>query len=78
VYSISAKGKFNWEVLKDYRKSYRESRDYQKYINNHSSHDQDLHDLLQKVQGFNFYKENNAKSQTNTRNSKIDNLVKKV
>jgi hypothetical protein len=49
AYSISAKGAFNWEVLNDYKKNYRESREYQKYLNSHPNHEQDLFEIVSKV-----------------------------
>ena len=41
--------KLDWETLKQYKKNYRESKAYLAYLKNHSNHEVDLADLMERI-----------------------------
>jgi len=65
AHSISKSStKFDWDSIKNFKKNFRQSKAYQKYLANHPNHDSDLQEMLSRVQASAFFEENDIKSMT--------------
>jgi hypothetical protein len=64
--------------LKDYRKSYRESRAYKAYLRTHPDHEFDLQEQISRIQEFKFFKEKDNAALETLKKSKIENTLKKI
>lgn len=73
-----SKGKFNWDTIQDHKKNFREGRAYQAYLKNHSQHETELQEIVNRVQAQSFFEDSDNKSMNNTKEHKINGMFKKI
>lgn len=78
MYALADIQNFNWDVISGYKKTYRESKAYTKYIQSHPAHTAELEELLSRIEGYSFYKNKDSKTFSSQKATKIENMVKKI